>query len=66
MTKPTITLDSTQISVVVKCSACPWWHGFGFDRTHGWRVGADHQRSAHDDAAGNAVKTSQKRDLRGQ
>jgi hypothetical protein len=43
----TIRLDFTQHSVVVKCSSCPWWSGFGFDRTHGWSVGANHEASVH-------------------
>ena len=43
----TIKLDYTSHSVVVTCSACPWWHGFGFDRAHGWAVGANHEAAVH-------------------
>lgn len=42
-----IKLDYTQFSVVVKCSECPWWSGFGFDRAHGWSVGANHEAAVH-------------------
>jgi hypothetical protein len=45
----TIKLDSTQISVVVMCTRCPWWHGFADSRTEGWRVGARHEQRAHPD-----------------
>lgn len=42
-----IKLDSTQISVVVKCTLCPHWYGFGFDRPMGWAVGAAHEENVH-------------------
>lgn len=42
-----IRLDSTQISVVVTCSSCPWWYGFADSRIEGWRVGARHEQRAH-------------------
>jgi hypothetical protein len=45
----TIKLDSTQISTVVTCTRCPWWHGFADSRTEGWRVGARHEERAHPD-----------------
>lgn len=45
-----IRLDSTQISTVVMCSRCPWWHGFADSRTEGWRVGARHEERAHPDS----------------
>lgn len=42
-----ISLDYTQLSVVVRCDECPWWYGFGFDRIHGWTVGRDHELRVH-------------------
>lgn len=42
-----ITLDSTQISTVVLCSHCPWWHGFADSRDEGWTVGARHEQNLH-------------------
>jgi hypothetical protein len=42
-----IKLDFTQISVVVTCSLCPWWRGFGFDRADGWATGARHEANVH-------------------
>lgn len=44
-----IRLDSTQISTVVLCTRCPWWHGFADTRAEGWRVGASHETRAHPD-----------------
>lgn len=46
----TIKLDSTQISTVVMCTRCPWWHGFADSRKEGWRVGARHEERAHPDS----------------
>jgi hypothetical protein len=43
----TIKLDKSTSSVVVKCTDCPYWYGFGFDIEHGWRVGAAHEKSIH-------------------
>jgi hypothetical protein len=45
-----IRLDSTQISTVVTCTRCPWWHGFADSRAQGWRVGARHEERAHPDS----------------
>lgn len=45
----TIRLDSTQISVVVLCTQCPWWRGFADHKDQGWRVGARHEERAHPD-----------------
>ena len=42
-----IKLDSTQISVVVTCTACSWWFGFALDKIEGWTVGARHQQRHH-------------------
>lgn len=54
----TIRLDSTQISVVVLCTDCPWWFGFAFNRDDGWRVGSGHLKSAHpgDEQASDALR----------
>lgn len=54
----TIRLDSTQISVVVLCSECPWWYGFAFTRDQGWQVGNGHLTTAHpgDEQARNALR----------
>jgi len=49
-----ISLDYTQLSVVVICTDCPHWYGFGFDRLHGWRVGADHEDRVHPGREGAA------------
>jgi|GEM_PF-4023870 len=46
-TAPLLTLDCTQLSVVVLCRACPWWHGFAFDRLDGWAVADRHERAVH-------------------
>ena len=43
----TIRLDFTTLSVVVKCSDCPWWSGFGFDKADAWTVGARHEKDRH-------------------
>lgn len=43
----TIRLDSTQISIVVRCSECPWWSGFADTKVEGWRVGAGHDDRVH-------------------
>lgn len=45
----TIKLDSTRVSTVVKCSACPWWSAFADNKTEGWKVGARHEAQAHPD-----------------
>lgn len=58
-----ITLDSTQISTVVKCDDCPWWHGFADSRDEGWRVGAAHEKRAHPEA-GQARNTLDQRNSR--
>jgi hypothetical protein len=42
-----ISLDCTQISVVVRCTLCPWWSGFADSKHEGWAVGARHERRAH-------------------
>lgn len=42
-----IVLDSTTISVAVRCTDCPWWYGFALDKIEGWTVGARHQRNHH-------------------
>ncbi|MFJ3394007.1 hypothetical protein [Leifsonia aquatica] len=61
-----ITLDKSSSSVVVLCSECPYWRGFGFDREHGWRVGAGHEKALHPDAKQQAQKAlaSAQRDTR--
>lgn len=43
----TIKLDSTRVSVVVKCSLCPWWSAFAFTKGEGWAAGARHEEHAH-------------------
>lgn len=43
----TIKLDYTSLSVVVVCTDCPWWYGFGFDREDGWVTGTRHQSNVH-------------------
>lgn len=45
--KTRITLDATRISVVVRCTGCPWWFGFALDKVEAWTVGARHQRTHH-------------------
>ncbi|GAA4178961.1 hypothetical protein [Gryllotalpicola koreensis] len=42
-----IKLDSTQISTVVLCTECPWWHGFADTKDEGWKVGARHEQAIH-------------------
>lgn len=42
-----IKLDRTRISVVVTCTDCPWWHGFGLDDTEAWATGKRHQERHH-------------------
>jgi hypothetical protein len=58
-----IRLDSTQISTVVTCTRCPWWHGFADTRGEGWRVGARHEERAHpgDEQARNALRMRESR-----
>lgn len=62
----TIKLDSTQISVVVLCSECPWWHGFADSKHEGWAVGARHEKRVHpkSDQARNVVDQRNSRALR--
>lgn len=43
----TITLDSTKISTVVRCTDCPWWAAFADSALEGRRVGAAHEQRAH-------------------
>lgn len=43
----TIKLDSTRHSVVVICTDCPWWRGFGFDTLDAWGVGRAHEQRVH-------------------
>lgn len=59
----TIRLDATQISTVVLCTRCPWWHGFADSRAEGWRVGARHEERAHPetDNARDAIATRRRR-----
>lgn len=61
-----IKLDKSSSSVVVLCTECPYWRGFGFDREHGWRVGAAHEKNLHPEAKQQAQKAlgSAKRDTR--
>jgi len=40
-------LDSTRLSVVVLCSDCSWWRGFGFDKLDGWTTAARHEAQFH-------------------
>lgn len=58
-----IKLDSTQISVVVTCTACSWWFGFALDKIEGWQVGDRHQRRHHPNnhSARNALAQARKR-----
>lgn len=42
-----ITLDWSPSCVIVKCADCEFWTGFGFDRDHGWRVAAAHEKEFH-------------------
>lgn len=51
-----IKLDKSSTSVVVLCTECPYWRGFGFDREHGWRVGAAHEKALHPEAKQQAQK----------
>lgn len=44
-----LSLDFTQNSVVIVCSACPWWSGFAFDRVEGWTRANGHERAFHPD-----------------
>lgn len=59
-----IKLDSTRISTVVMCTACPWWHGFADTRGEGWRVGARHEERAHPGESTQARDTARKRKKR--
>lgn len=43
----TIRLDSTKISVVVKCTLCPFWSAFADTKDEGWGIGAAHEERAH-------------------
>lgn len=59
-----IHLDFTNISVVLQCDDCPWWHGFAFDRIEAWTVARRHEEQHHpgarqaDAALRHAVKRS--------
>lgn len=44
-----LSLDYTRLSVVVLCSECHWWRGFGFDRLDGWTTAARHEGTWHPD-----------------
>lgn len=59
----TINLDSTQISTVVLCTACPWWRGFADSRDEGWLVGAGHEERVHreTDQARDTLATRRRR-----
>ena len=50
----TIRLDVSTTSVVVTCTACPWWSAFAWTREEGWAAGARHQTAAHATPHGNA------------
>lgn len=60
-----IKLDSTNVSIVIICSLCPWRHAIAgtgqrnHDRAKGYAIGATHETSAHDGSYG-AFRASQK------
>lgn len=40
-------LDKSEISIVVKCGECDYWHGFALDLIEAWTVAARHESTFH-------------------